>query len=118
MEGDVITLQDLFVASFVDEAGGEQVTSKMRHTGIRPGFDDKLEQHGVTLPKSFFGDTTANVDVLRRGKERRTGVIAGRAGRAAALALLSAALAAPAALGAAPPTEVTGVQPREPIPCA
>ena len=72
MEGDVITLQDLFVASFVDEAGGEHVTSKMRHTGIRPGFDDKLEQHGVTLPKSFFGDTTANVDVLRRGKERRT----------------------------------------------
>ncbi|MGH3073972.1 MAG: VWA domain-containing protein [Gaiellales bacterium] len=38
-------------------------------------------------------------------------MIAGRAGRAAALALLSAALAAPAALGAAPPTEVTGVQP-------
>ena len=36
---------------------------------------------------------------------------AGRAGRAAALALLAAALAAPAALGAAPPTEVTGVQP-------
>jgi len=26
----------------------------------------------VTLPKSFFGDTTAKVDVLRRGKERRT----------------------------------------------
>jgi len=44
----------------------------MRHTGIRPGFGDKLEQHGVTLPKSFFGDTTAKVDVLRRGKERRT----------------------------------------------
>ena len=36
---------------------------------------------------------------------------AGRAGRAAALALLAAALAAPAALGAAPPTEVTGAQP-------
>jgi pilus assembly protein CpaF len=72
MEGDVITLQDLFVASFVDEAGGEQVTSKMRHTGIRPGFGDKLEQHGVALPKSFFGDTTGKVDVLRRGKERRT----------------------------------------------
>jgi pilus assembly protein CpaF len=72
MEGDIITLQDLFVASFVDEAGGEQVTSKMRHTGIRPGFGDKLEQHGVTLPKSFFGDATGKVDVLRRGKERRT----------------------------------------------
>jgi hypothetical protein len=48
------------------------VTSKMRHTGIRPGFGDKLEQHGVTLPKSFFGETSAKVDVLRRGKERRT----------------------------------------------
>ena len=36
---------------------------------------------------------------------------AGRVGRAAALALFAAALAAPAALGAAPPTEVTGVQP-------
>jgi pilus assembly protein CpaF len=72
MEGDVITLQDIFVASFVDEAGGEQVTSKMRHTGIRPGFGEKLEQHGVTLPKGLFGETAGKVDVLRRGKERRT----------------------------------------------
>jgi pilus assembly protein CpaF len=71
MEGDVITLQDIFVASFVDEAGGEQVTSKMRHTGIRPGFGEKLEQHGVTLPKSFFtGETGAKVDVLRRGQRK------------------------------------------------
>jgi tight adherence protein B len=37
-------------------------------------------------------------------------VSAGRAGRAAAVALLTAALAAPAALGAAPPTAVTGVK--------
>jgi pilus assembly protein CpaF len=72
MEGDVITLQDLFVASFVDDAGGENVTSKMRYTNIRPGFIDKLEQHGVSLPKTFFGETAAKVDVLRRGKERRS----------------------------------------------
>ncbi|HET7170466.1 MAG TPA: CpaF family protein [Gaiellales bacterium] len=72
MEGEVITLQDLFVASFVDEAGGEQVTSKMVHTGIRPGFVEKLEQHGVTLPKGLFGETSGKVDVLRRGKERRS----------------------------------------------
>jgi tight adherence protein B len=38
----------------------------------------------------------------------------GRAGRAAAVALLAAALAAPAALGAAPPTAVTGVKPAGP----
>jgi len=72
MEGDVITLQDIFVASFVDEAGGDQVTSKMVHTGIRPGFGEKLEQHGVTLPKGLFGETAGKVDVLRRGKERRS----------------------------------------------
>jgi pilus assembly protein CpaF len=72
MEGDVITLQDIFVASFVDEAGGEQVTSKMVQTGIRPGFGDKLEQHGVTLPKALFGESAGKVDVLRRGKERRS----------------------------------------------
>jgi pilus assembly protein CpaF len=72
MEGDVITLQDIFVASFVDEVGAEQVTSKMVHTGIRPGFGEKLEQHGVTLPKALFGETSGKVDVLRRGKERRS----------------------------------------------
>jgi pilus assembly protein CpaF len=72
MEGDVITLQDIFVASFVDEAGGDQVTSKMVHTGIRPGFGEKLEQHGVTFPKGLFGETAGKVDVLRRGKERRS----------------------------------------------
>jgi pilus assembly protein CpaF len=72
MEGEVITLQDIFVASFVDEAGGDQVTSKMVHTGIRPGFGEKLEQHGVTLPKGLFGESAGKVDVLRRGKERRT----------------------------------------------
>ena len=70
MEGEVITLQDLFVAQFVDDADGEHVTSKMVYTGIRPGFIEKLETHGVSLPKTFFGDTGAKVDVLRRGQRR------------------------------------------------
>ena len=39
---------------------------------------------------------------------------AGRAGRAAAVALIATALAAPAAWGAAPPTDVTGVSPAGP----
>jgi pilus assembly protein CpaF len=70
-EGDVITLQDLFVASFVEDKG-DKITSKMQYTGIRPGFVEKLEQNGVTLPKTFFGDTGAKVDVLRRGAARRS----------------------------------------------
>ena len=68
MEGDVITLQDMFAASFVDEVGGENVTSKMVHTGIRPGFIEKLERSGVALPRSFFGDTDDKVDVSAAGR--------------------------------------------------
>ncbi len=78
MEGDIITLQDVFVASFADDKEPDNATSKLVYTGIRPSFIEKLERHGVSLPKSFFGDTSANVDVLRRGprasggRQRRT----------------------------------------------
>jgi len=54
----------------VDNPGSEHITSKMVYTGIRPGFIEKLETHGVSLPKTFFGDTGAKVDVLRRGQRR------------------------------------------------
>jgi pilus assembly protein CpaF len=71
VEGDVITLSDIFVAAFVDDAEGDQVSSKMRYTNLRPTFIEKLEQHGVTLPKSFFtSETGAKVDVLRRGQRK------------------------------------------------
>jgi pilus assembly protein CpaF len=71
VEGDVITLSDIFVAAFVDDAEGDQVSSKMRYTNIRPTFIEKLEQHGVTLPKSFFtSESGAKVDVLRRGQRK------------------------------------------------
>jgi pilus assembly protein CpaF len=71
LEGDVITLQDLFVASFVEDKT-DKITSKMTYTGIVPGFIDKLAQNGVTLPKTFFGETGAKLDVLRRGTQRRS----------------------------------------------
>ena len=71
VEGDVITLSDVFVASFVDSDESGQVSSTMKYTGIRPTFIEKLEQHGVTLPKAFFqNETGAKVDVLRRGQRR------------------------------------------------
>jgi pilus assembly protein CpaF len=72
MEGEIITLSDIFVASFVDDAEGDMTSSKMRYTRVRPTFIDKLQQHGVTLPKSFFtGESAGTVDVLRRGGEQR-----------------------------------------------
>ncbi|MDX6549187.1 MAG: hypothetical protein QOG33_2737, partial [Gaiellales bacterium] len=71
VEGEVITLSDIFVAAFVDDQEGDQVSSKMRYTNIRPTFIEKLEQHGVTLPKSFFtSESGAKVDVLRRGQRK------------------------------------------------
>jgi pilus assembly protein CpaF len=71
VEGEVITLSDIFVAAFVDDVEGDQVSSKMRYTNIRPTFIEKLEQHGVTLPKSFFtSESGAKVDVMRRGQRK------------------------------------------------
>ena len=71
VEGEVITLSDVFLAAFVDSDESGRVSSTMKYTGIRPSFIEKLEQHGVTLPKSFFqNETGAKVDVLRRGQRR------------------------------------------------
>ncbi|GAB2834623.1 CpaF family protein [Lentzea nigeriaca] len=55
MEGDVITLQDLFVFDFaagVDENGKFRGT--LRSTGLRPTFADRLADQGITLPTGLF----------------------------------------------------------------
>ena len=55
MEGDVITLQDLFLfdysAGYTDE-GSPRGT--LRSTGLRPKFLDKLAANGVTVDASIF----------------------------------------------------------------
>ncbi|MFE6508969.1 CpaF family protein [Nocardioides sp. NPDC057767] len=51
MEGDVLTLQDLFLFDFgagVDEHG--RFRGALRSTGLRPTFSERLEQHGITMP--------------------------------------------------------------------
>ena len=55
MEGDVIIMQDIFVyeQSGVDERG--KLVGRLRPTGIRPKFMEKLESHGIYLPPSVFG---------------------------------------------------------------
>lgn len=54
MEGDVITLQDIFVfeKQGIDENG--KVVGEHRSTGIRPKFSDKLEMAGIEVPESLF----------------------------------------------------------------
>jgi pilus assembly protein CpaF len=54
MEGDIITLQDVFV--FEQEAyEGGKVIGRIKPTGVRPKFMSKLEDAGIHLPSSIFG---------------------------------------------------------------
>ena len=54
MEGDVITMTDIF--SF-EQTGVEngKVVGKLRPTGLRPKFMDVIEAAGINLPPSIFG---------------------------------------------------------------
>jgi pilus assembly protein CpaF len=54
MEGDVITMTDIFV---FEQTGFEdgRVIGRLRPTGLRPRFMDKIEQAGLHLPASIFG---------------------------------------------------------------
>ncbi len=54
MEGDIITMTDVFV---FEQAGFEngRVIGRLRPTGLRPKFMEKIEQAGIHLPPSIFG---------------------------------------------------------------
>jgi pilus assembly protein CpaF len=54
MEGDVITLTDLFI---FEQTGfeGNKVQGRLRPTGLRPKFMDKIEASGIHLPPQIFG---------------------------------------------------------------
>jgi pilus assembly protein CpaF len=54
MEGDVITMAEIFK---FDQTGFEngKVIGRLRPTGIRPKFMDRIEQAGIHLPPSIFG---------------------------------------------------------------
>jgi pilus assembly protein CpaF len=54
MEGDLVTMQDIFVfeKTGVNESG--RVTGRFRATGIRPKFYDRLKAAGSPIPASVF----------------------------------------------------------------
>ena len=54
MEGDVITMTDIFVFEQTGYEGGK-VVGRLRPTGLRPKFMDKIEAAGIHLPASIFG---------------------------------------------------------------
>ncbi len=53
MEGDVITLTDLFVFEQTGYENGK-VVGRMRPTGLRPRFMEKFETVGINLPPAVF----------------------------------------------------------------
>jgi pilus assembly protein CpaF len=54
MEGDVITTTDIFVFEQTGFENGK-VLGRLRPSGLRPKFMDKLEAAGIHLPPSIFG---------------------------------------------------------------
>ncbi|MBI3889963.1 MAG: CpaF family protein [Candidatus Wallbacteria bacterium] len=54
MEGEVVTLSDIFIFEQhgIDENG--KIVGKLSPTGLRPRFISKLEAHGIHLPASIF----------------------------------------------------------------
>jgi pilus assembly protein CpaF len=58
MEGDIITTADIY--SFDYSAGHDEqgkVLGRLRPTGVRPGFTDRLVEAGAALPPDIYGGT-------------------------------------------------------------
>jgi pilus assembly protein CpaF len=54
MEGDQVTLQDIFVFEKIGLGPGGKVLGRFRPTGIRPRFSERLAACGIHLPPSTF----------------------------------------------------------------
>lgn len=54
MEGEVITMTDIFVFEQTGVENGK-IVGRLRPTGLRPKFMDKIEASGINLPPSIFG---------------------------------------------------------------
>jgi pilus assembly protein CpaF len=54
MEGDVITMSDIFKFEQVGFEDG-RIIGMLRPTGLRPKFMDRIEEAGIQLPATIFG---------------------------------------------------------------
>jgi pilus assembly protein CpaF len=69
MEGDIITLADLFMFDFeagVDENG--KFVGTLIPTGIRPSFSEDLAYQGIELPANILGAELSAEDLRRRSR--------------------------------------------------
>jgi pilus assembly protein CpaF len=56
MEGDVITMQDIFVFERHGIGEGDKVLGQFKATGIRPKFADRLKAYGIDLGAMLFSN--------------------------------------------------------------
>jgi pilus assembly protein CpaF len=54
MEGEVVTMTDIFVFEQTGMENGK-IVGRLRPTGLRPKFMEKIETAGINLPPSIFG---------------------------------------------------------------
>ena len=59
MEGDIITMQDIFVYEREGMADNDKVLGHFRASGIRPRFSDRLKSYGIDLSALLFSNPVA-----------------------------------------------------------
>jgi pilus assembly protein CpaF len=70
MEGDIISLQDLFEFKVDEVAADRTVTGRLLPTGVRPAFGAKFERHGTSLPPGLFASGRATTHEFARTAKR------------------------------------------------
>jgi pilus assembly protein CpaF len=70
MEGEVITMQDIFVFERTGITAQGKVTGRFRATGIRPKASERLAASGVQLPAEMFEHVQQVGEVEEKGKRR------------------------------------------------
>ena len=71
MEGDVITLQDIYEFKYESVSADRTIVGRLEATGLRPVFQQKFEKRGIELPTDIFAPAqqmTSLADVARGGR--------------------------------------------------
>ncbi len=66
MEGDIITMQDIFVYEREGVAENDKVLGHFKATGIRPRFSDRLKSYGIDLSSLLFSNLARPETCARR----------------------------------------------------
>ena len=69
MEGDTVTLQDIFVFEKMGVSPGGRVKGGFRTMGLRPKFAEQLQASGIDLPADLFEPRLVRLSEKEGGEE-------------------------------------------------